>query len=497
MRKFIKDPLFERLQEHAVAVWDHAPESIQVTAHDDLLRLARQSSARVRLQLALSAARYSPTLRHEVIAALMQGGMHDQIPQAKPWFVFAVRNALGDSEQMAAVYLKVRQQNADAGEAWLPEVVQTLTYDLSSSDAVVQKRAQSACEQIASLTQDAKARDAVFSAVAGAGSVAIASRLLDLFGLKQADVQAEMGQKLEAFLAESDREAMGHQSTLSPALRLAKTDSFLAAVKELLHPARPTVFQAAALDAVSWRDEPAAYGLVLAAWPQLVGATKARAWSMIVEKPRGLDALELALKQKQLAVSLLNAEEQRQLREHPRPEIRNRFAKLLVAPNREELSAIVARYEPVLAKVGADGAASADKKLVQTGKAVFQRVCAACHAVNGVGVDVGPPLGGNVAEKSDSQLLLSVLDPSREVDPKFLGYTALLTDGRVISGIIVDETPEMLTLSVSGGQRQPVPRGDLEQLKQTGKSLMPEGLEQQISPDEMAALFAFLRSKKD
>ena len=87
---------------------------------------------------------------------------------------------------------------------------------------------------------------------------------------------------------------------------------------------------------------------------------------------------------------------------------------------------------------------------------------------------------------------MSILDPNREVSPEFLEYTIALDDGRIMAGLIASETPSALTLRGREGAEQTVLRRNIGAIASTAKSLMPEGLEQSITRDELADLIAFL-----
>ncbi len=105
---------------------------------------------------------------------------------------------------------------------------------------------------------------------------------------------------------------------------------------------------------------------------------------------------------------------------------------------------------------------------------------------------MGPPLK-QLGDKSPEQLLDIVLDPNREVDPKYLSYSVLLDDSRVLSGIIRDESAGQIVLAEAGGKTHTIPRDEIDQLKSTGLSLMPNGLEEQITPEQMSQLIAYLK----
>jgi len=127
------------------------------------------------------------------------------------------------------------------------------------------------------------------------------------------------------------------------------------------------------------------------------------------------------------------------------------------------------------------------------GKEVFRKVCAPCHQLAGIGQPTGPNLA-TMRNRGAENILLNVLDPNREVNPQYLNYALITQDGRTLSGMIAAETANSVTLKRGDNATDTVLRIDIEQLKNTGLSLMPEGLEKQIDPQAMADLLAFLLS---
>jgi putative heme-binding domain-containing protein len=127
------------------------------------------------------------------------------------------------------------------------------------------------------------------------------------------------------------------------------------------------------------------------------------------------------------------------------------------------------------------------------GKKVFQTSCAACHRVGEIGHEVGPSLAAAMSRGAES-VLVNVLDPNREVNPQFLNYVALTKDGRTASGMVVAESAGSVTLRRGEGASETLLRSDIEELRSTGVSLMPEGLEQQVDPQGVADLLELLRS---
>jgi putative heme-binding domain-containing protein len=124
---------------------------------------------------------------------------------------------------------------------------------------------------------------------------------------------------------------------------------------------------------------------------------------------------------------------------------------------------------------------------------VFKKVCAVCHQLEGVGVQVGADLLAALRNKSAEQLLIDVLDPSREVDPRYLNYQVTTRRGQVLTGIIAAETASSVTLKRDQGAEDTVLRSRIDRIESTGKSLMPEGLEMQLSRQDLADLIGYLR----
>jgi putative heme-binding domain-containing protein len=127
------------------------------------------------------------------------------------------------------------------------------------------------------------------------------------------------------------------------------------------------------------------------------------------------------------------------------------------------------------------------------GKQVFTKTCAACHKVQSIGNDIGPNLAAMKARGPEA-ILLNVLDPNREVNPQYLNYAVLTADGRQLTGLIAAETATSITLRRADNATDTVLRIDIEQLKSTGMSLMPEGMEKQIDQQSMADLLEFLKT---
>ena len=92
-------------------------------------------------------------------------------------------------------------------------------------------------------------------------------------------------------------------------------------------------------------------------------------------------------------------------------------------------------------------------------------------------------------------LLASILDPNSEVNPQYVNYLVVTLEGRVISGMIVDEGATSITLKKDEGVTETVLRVDIDQIKNTGLSLMPQGLEETLDKQAIADLIAYLMAE--
>ena len=131
----------------------------------------------------------------------------------------------------------------------------------------------------------------------------------------------------------------------------------------------------------------------------------------------------------------------------------------------------------------------------QNGAAVFKKLCAQCHKIYGEGAEVGPDITLN-GRNDYTQLLSNVFDPSLVIGSGYRAFTVATQDGRVLNGLLVEDSPQRIVLKVQGGKQEIIARDDIDELKVSEVSLMPEQVERQLAPQEIADLFAFLTLDK-
>lgn len=150
---------------------------------------------------------------------------------------------------------------------------------------------------------------------------------------------------------------------------------------------------------------------------------------------------------------------------------------------------------PDRAKVVASYASVADLKGVPGhGHELFLQQCSICHHLKGEGKEVGPELG-QVGDKPVDWLLTAIFDPSAAVEARYLMHVLKLKNGTELSGIISAETANNIVLRLPGGTDLPVLRADIVSDQATNRSLMPEGMETVLKPQDVADVISYLRAK--
>ena len=125
------------------------------------------------------------------------------------------------------------------------------------------------------------------------------------------------------------------------------------------------------------------------------------------------------------------------------------------------------------------------------GRKIYLERCAACHRIGGLGHPVGPDLT-TFKTAGKETLLVNILDPNREVAPGYLSHTVETKSGESLSGLIVNESPSSITLRGPNGAETIVMRSQIAGLQASDQSLMPEGLEVGLTPQDMADLLEYI-----
>jgi putative heme-binding domain-containing protein len=252
---------------------------------------------------------------------------------------------------------------------------------------------------------------------------------------------------------------------------------------QLLQLRQPPEVQAAALETLGRYDNPEVANLIIEAWPALSPKLRATAAETLFSRPAWILSLLDAVEKKHVARSDLDPARINFLQAHTDLAIKKRAAEVFGKLTLGKRQDVVAAYQKSLDLKGGR----------ERGKELFKKECSACHRLEGVGTQLGGDLNA-IRNRGRESILLNILDPNREVLPQFVSYTVVLDDGRTLTGMLSAETATSITLNKPDGSSQTILRVNIESLRSTGLSFMPEGLEERVNHQQMADLLAYLES---
>jgi putative heme-binding domain-containing protein len=225
--------------------------------------------------------------------------------------------------------------------------------------------------------------------------------------------------------------------------------------------------------------------VVLAGWASHSPELRGTVVDALLRRETWSAALLDAVEKQQVSPADIDVPRRQRLLESKVEKIKQRAQALLGGETATNRQKVVEAHRGVLPMIDkADGA---------RGAKLFAQNCAVCHRVNDVGQDVGPNLA-SVRGWTPEMLLTGVLDPNRQVDPKYVAYTVTLNSGESVYGVITAETGGSLTLRGLDGKERPVVRTEVKSIASTGKSLMPDGFESAMKDSELADLILFVKS---
>jgi putative heme-binding domain-containing protein len=131
----------------------------------------------------------------------------------------------------------------------------------------------------------------------------------------------------------------------------------------------------------------------------------------------------------------------------------------------------------------------------EAGRQVFKKHCAACHQLFGEGTNVGPDL--TTANRQDREfVLVSLVDPNLAIRKEYMSVIVQTQSGRILTGLAIERTEAALTLVDSKSEKLTIATSEIEDMRESPVSLMPENLYQQLKPAELRDLFAYLQLKQ-
>jgi putative membrane-bound dehydrogenase-like protein len=300
-------------------------------------------------------------------------------------------------------------------------------------------------------------------------------------------------QQLHASMAESlvrDARQILERRDVSTAERIAAIEHLAfgdfeeqhSTLEEFLSPRQEPAIHAAVLATCANFDTPEVAKLVLGRRQWMAPDQRSQAIDLLLSRESWALALLREFERDGLALTMLEPAHIARLENFPSTKVRE----LTSALRRQDLSDDRRKVFEEYRKTSLAGGDAL------RGKEIFAKNCATCHELSGKGHAVGPNLASMVSRGAES-VLFNILTPSGEVEPRYLEYVLLTVEGQVLTGMIVAETSTAVTLRSADDKTTTVLRVDIDELQNTGKSLMPDGFERMIDPGSMADLLAYLQ----
>ena len=130
------------------------------------------------------------------------------------------------------------------------------------------------------------------------------------------------------------------------------------------------------------------------------------------------------------------------------------------------------------------------------GARIFGRVCASCHKIGKTGYAFGPELTDVGKRLNRHDIVESIIEPSKKVDPKYVTTNIMTTDGKILVGFILSKTKDAVTLQLAGGKQETVKTEDIDEMAETKQSSMPENLASTLAPSEFLDVVQYLVNQK-
>ncbi|REK20850.1 MAG: dehydrogenase [Planctomycetota bacterium] len=464
------------VRENAVKLAENRlDESPEVLAQ--VLELAADEDARVRFQVAFSlgessAARAAGTLFDMLLAgagdywmrtALLSsaaGAADRLIVELLDRPEFLASSTGSDLLNQLASIIGSRNQSGEVGA-----VLQTITtHPNTSNDGGLQQRVLRT----------------IGAAVVRAGGT------LSVDAAESPEAATLLQQSTETALAAAADDAAEEAARLSAIefLGYLGFDSTQPVLSALLNPQQPQSVQAAAVAALARSSDPEIAELLLDEWRTYPPDVR----KVVIETLLSRDAwcrtfLEMATEDPVNTVNQIAPASRTVLLSHRDEQVRKLAEQLFGGDASSSRKEVVDNYQESLQLTGA----------VEPGRELFVKHCSVCHKIGDTGFAIGPDLTTS-QDRDPAAILTHILDPNRYVPPNYLQYVVLDNDGRTYTGMIAAQTATSITLKREKEQTDTLLRTNIDELAATGKSLMPEGLEKDINPQQMADLIAYVVS---
>lgn len=466
-----------RIREHAIKLSEpmlntHPP------LLDRVIELSQDKAPRIRFQVAYSLGESNSPKAVKTLAALAIKNASDH------WMRTAILSSVATSSDQLFELLWNNAQfsNSNSGRAILNQLVQVVGSRKKSAEVV---------HLLSILTEAQKTNRA-----------ATAMNLYDglLKALSATGTHVNSFENLPDNVRQLIKQTINHagQNALNEKLKPAQRQqafSRLAAVSydetesiwtELLQRSLSDPLKITLIKTLGGHSDSRINKQLIAQWQGYSPAVRKEVLQVLLSRETStLDFLKAA-EQKQVSVTAINETRRQLLLTHRNSQIAQLAKTLLSHLKNSPRNQVVQDYQAALKLTGDPS----------RGLKAFEKTCSACHKIGNQGTNIGPDLLGTLS-KDASRLVEHIMDPNRYIQPDYVQYIIVDKNGRTHTGMISEQNVTSLTLKRAKNETQTILRQNIDEIIDTKKSLMPEGLEKNLTKQDLADLITFLKNEKD
>ncbi|MEO8497797.1 MAG: PVC-type heme-binding CxxCH protein, partial [Planctomycetota bacterium] len=440
-----------RVREHAVRLSERvAANSAQV--RERLYAMVDDAAFRVRYQLAFTLGELSGPSRNQALISIVKRDGSEGLMRV------AVMSSLaeGAGDVLAGLAQDATIRQSQVGRGYITSLAAQIGKQQRGDDIAAVLRVLGSLPKT-----ETETIQAIVQGLAAKQGSDLAQQLAAVTGGQAEQLMKDLLSTASATAANRDAAAEARVAAVQR-LRLGELDGRVPLFASLLTPTEPQEVQAAAIATLATYDSPGVATILVTQWRGLSPSLRGRAGDVLFSRDSWIPQLLAAVEANDIAMGDLEPTRMKLLASHRNPSIKKRAAKLLESTQNSDRNSLLVAYRESLDLPGD----------AMRGKAVFTKVCATCHQLEGVGHALAPNLAA-MQNRGPEAILTNVLVPNREVNPQYLNYVLLTTDGRALTGMIAAETATSVTLKRADNATDTVLRIDIEALQSTGLSLMP------------------------
>jgi putative membrane-bound dehydrogenase-like protein len=428
-----------------------------------LRELANDPSIRVRYQLAFTLGEINGPAKIAPLAVIAKRDLESSWTQAA--VLSSLANGAADVFKTVATFPNVR--NSAAGQAFLGQLVAVV--GANNKDYEI--------SQVLEFINQANQPEISF---------ALVRALSD--GLQRAgkSLPAENGQVKDILAAAKKTavDAKAVEATRVQAVQVLGVATFPEAsptLVSLLDLQQPQPIQLAAVSTLARFNDSAVGPELTKRWDSMTPRLRSDAITVLLARPDRVTALLTAIESGMIRATDLTTTQTKFVRAHSDKSVRALAARVLSAQPASTRQQVIDSFLPAVDLKGD----------AIHGKKIYQDRCISCHRLGGEGHALGPDLV-TVKNSGKEKMLVNILDPNREVRPDYISYVVETKDDESYIGLVANETATTVTIRQAYGKENIIHRPDIKKMQSQGQSLMPEGLEAGLKPQDLADLMEYI-----